>query len=77
LKAIIDGIDWKLLIAQKEALVYLMSMAKIDSFEQETLEGVISLFDSLQDAAVEDKVLNESVVEEVYKDIYGADYEYH
>jgi hypothetical protein len=70
---VLKRVDWKLLILQKEALVSLQANT-VDYIDEDTLNGVIELLDHLQDAAVEDGLLTEKEVEDVY-DEYLLDQE--
>jgi hypothetical protein len=52
-KKLIHNMDWKLLKAQKIVLSKLQSKRSLLPSEHETIEGVLCLFDAIQDTAVD------------------------
>jgi hypothetical protein len=59
LKEVVSGIDWALLREQKE---YCVNEACNNSECSEIYEGIVGLFDAIQDAAIADGLATETEV---------------
>lgn len=59
---LIHRMDWKLLKAQKMVLTKLQGKRSLLPSEHETIEGILNLFDTIQDAAVDRYGYDEKIV---------------
>ena len=64
----VTKIDWDLLKGQKRILLEVINKDELNPEEKEGLEGILSLLDSLQDAAVDDFGLAENLVFDLHPD---------
>lgn len=55
MSAAIRGIDWKLLRKQKLHLMEVIGNSNVTNAQSESLEGILSLLDSIQDEAETEK----------------------
>ena len=64
----ITGVDWTMLKGQKRILLEVINKDELNPEEKEGLEGILSLIDSLQDAAVDIYGLKEDLVFDLHPD---------
>ena len=64
----VTKIDWDMLKGQKRILLEVINKDELNPEEKEGLEGILSLIDSLQDAAVDDFGLAENLVFDLHPD---------
>lgn len=64
----VTKIDWDMLKGQKRILLEVINKDELNPEEKEGLEGILSLIDSLQDAAVDEYGLAENLVFDLHPD---------
>src|SRR5258706_15274833 len=62
IRELIHNMDWKLLKAQKRVLIELQGKKSITQAEHDTLEGVINLYDFIQDKGLDVYGYDENLV---------------
>jgi predicted ATPase len=59
---LIKNIDYRMLTSQKQTLLKLQENPVLSQREKDVIEGIINLIDTLQDKAVDSKILTEAEV---------------